>query len=224
MTVLVKSLCVLVLLGLIAASNFAARQLNEPIGHVSIGGSLTDAQRSEVQSAIAPVLGGSLMSTDLNDLKNRIADLSWPRSVEIRRVWPNRLDIMVEKEMVVAQWSDGSFVTSAGAFVNQPETSSQLPVFECELSAPGEAMEVYQMLKGIIGRDGLKVVVLNENAFGEWRVTLSGGLQVVLGAEHIAERLHRFLLAYRRVVAANIEQVEYVDARYPNGIAIRWRE
>jgi cell division protein FtsQ len=85
-------------------------------------------------------------------------------------------------------------------------------------------MEVYQMLKDIMAREGLVVTTLDENAFGEWRVSVKGGLEVVLGAEHITQRLHRFLLAYRRVVAAQIERIDYVDARYPNGIAIRWRE
>jgi cell division protein FtsQ len=221
---LVKLFCLSTLIGLLVLGGYLVVNLNEPVRHVVIRGNLSDAERAEVQSSISSGLDASLMNLDLDGLKDQIAGLTWPRSVAIRRIWPDRLEVMVEKEMVVARWSDGGYVTSAGAIVSQPDEAGPLPLFSCDLSSPAQAMEVYQMLKDIMAREGLVVTTLDENAFGEWRVSVKGGLEVVLGAEHITQRLHRFLLAYRRVVAAQIERIDYVDARYPNGIAIRWRE
>jgi cell division septal protein FtsQ len=45
---------------------------------------------------------------------------------------------------------------------------------------------------------------------------------VLLGAQQINERMHRFLLVYRRVLSAGDKPAEYVDARYANGVAVRY--
>ena len=65
---------------------------------------------------------------------------------------------------------------------------------------------------------------LHQNGQGEWRIELSDGPQVLLGAQQLNERMHRFLLVHRRVLKSSAVAAEYVDVRYANGLAVRYKE
>jgi cell division protein FtsQ len=80
------------------------------------------------------------------------------------------------------------------------------------------------LLDQIVARENLAISVLQENKQGEWGLQILHGPRVLLGATKLNERMHRFLLVYRRVLR-NAERVaEYVDARYANGVAVRFIE
>ena len=47
---------------------------------------------------------------------------------------------------------------------------------------------------------------------------------VMLGADRLRERMQRFLVAWTRLLRDRAAEVDYVDLRYGNGFAVRWRE
>ena len=55
-------------------------------------------------------------------------------------------------------------------------------------------------------------------------MSLVKGPEIVLGAEQLNERMHRFLLLHRRVLNDAGRPVAYIDARYANGLAVRFVE
>lgn len=213
---------VVLILAMLVGGAFAWRFLNQPLQVVRIEGALTPAEREEIQELLAGLASVPLMSIDLTAVRAEIAALSWPRSVTLRRVWPYNLAVHVEKEMLVARWGDLGYVTTGAQIVQSPGDDTEVPLFECTFATPAKAMEVYRMLQELAGRAGFDVRRLAENELGEWSLTLDDGLEVVLGAEQLPERMHRFMLASRRISPERA--VDYVDARYRNGIAVRWKE
>lgn len=232
---MIRSAFAVLLLGLlVAAAASVWRQLDRPIATVRVEGHLTAAEQMAIRHVVADNLEEGVLSLDMDRLRDRIRALSWPRSVKVRRLWPDGLTILVEKESVVAAWGDGGYLTTAGKVVRLAEGQAlvedqdaagveSLPALISELSSPRRAMEVYQMLQSRVHRQGLTIVRLDENALGEWLMTFSGGMTVALGNEALAQRLGRFLTAYQRI-RERPEQIEYVDARYDNGVAVRWTE
>jgi cell division protein FtsQ len=71
---------------------------------------------------------------------------------------------------------------------------------------------------------GLSVTRLSLEARGAWTLTLDNDIRVVLGREALNERLQRFLDLYKQRLAEHAAQIEQIDIRYTNGIAVRWRE
>ena len=221
---MVKFFASLVSIGLLGAGILGWLALDRPIRVVHIEGELSAPERREVQAQIAGSLDGRLLTLNLEELRRQILGLSWPRAVSVRRVWPDSLEVKVSKQIVVARWADGGFVTPGGEIVTTPDAPAEVPTFECDLSSPKRAMEIYRLVQELASRSGLSVQSLSENALGEWRVGLADGLEVVLGAERLAERMQRFLLVHRFSLAHIGRQVEYVDARYANGVAVRWQQ
>ncbi len=197
-------------------------QLDAPVEHVMVNGQLDDAERDQIRRVVIDNIDGGLLSADLNNLQNRIEALSWPRSVAIRRAWPAGLELHVDKPMVIAIWRD-AYLGSDGQIVRLAGARSDLPTFDCSLSEPRLAMEVFHRLSEQSGLHGLEITRLSENELGEWVLTFSQGVKLRLGARDLTERFQRFLSVYRQRLAERFVEVDLVDARYANGVAVSWR-
>lgn len=206
----------------LVAAGAAWIALNEPIRSVHVEGRLTNDEQRAIRDVVTQSLERRLLSVDLDRVKQRIHSLSWPREVSLRRVWPATLLIVVEKEALVARWGDEGFLTSDARIVQLAQGRGSLPSFDCRLSTPKVAMEAFHRFQEVLGEHDLVIEVLQENASGEWRITLSNGVTVMLGNQRLLNRIRRFTLVYSQALSDRIENVAYVDARYANGVAVRW--
>jgi cell division protein FtsQ len=200
------------------------RQLDEPVRAVRVQGALTEAERQAIQAVVMENLSGGVLSIDVDGLVRAIEALSWPRDVKVRRLWPDALTIEVERESVVAAWGDGGFLTSAGKVVQVADGPEDVPHLAAALSTPRQTMEFYQRLSLRLAPNGLNVIRLEENALGEWTLTLQSGMTVALGNEALGERVTRFLLAHQRLLSTRASAIAHVDTRYTNGVAVRWAD
>jgi cell division protein FtsQ len=226
MVSLMAKLTAPVMLVLLAfAALMAWVELDAPISSVRVEGQLDEAERASIRHAVAAQLrsGSGILSTDLDLLQQAIRDLSWPRHVTVRRLWPDGLVVSVDKEMVVAAWRD-AYLNTEGKVVQWPGARADLPIFDCQVSQPRAAMEIYQRLNDATAPVGLRIERLAQNELGEWTVNFATGIKLILGAERLTQRVARFLVVYERELAQKEDLVEQVDARYANGVAVRWRQ
>ncbi|MDH3643415.1 MAG: FtsQ-type POTRA domain-containing protein [Gammaproteobacteria bacterium] len=218
----VLSLVVLMLIAVAAVVLWV--ELNQPIRTVRVSGELSAAEQQEIRSAMAASLEEGLLGVDLASVREDIHDLSWPRAVTVRRLWPAGLEIEVEKDLAVASWGDAGYLTSDGRVMQFPDSPVGLPGFLCDRSQPPAAMEIYGLLNETLAGSGVKISILRESELGEWEVELASGIRVVLGRHELVDRMRRFRLALEHSLHDRLEMVRYVDARYANGIAVRWKE
>jgi cell division protein FtsQ len=198
--------------------------LNTSIRTVRIEGRLTAAEQAAVERAVAPVLKSGFLAIDLEDVVASVLALSWPRRVSARRDWPYGLHLLVDKETLVARWGEGRALNSAGHIIETLETVDlTLPLISCAHADGARALGVFEMLERPVRDSGLVITQLEENSLGEWQVTLTGGLDVMLGRDGIAPRLERFLAVYRHLEEERVQRIASVDARYANGVAVGWR-
>lgn len=218
-----KLLLVLVPVVLLVAVRALWIAFDEPISAVRVEGALTLGEQRAIRNVVTDSVEAPLLSLNLDQVKQRIRSLSWPREVSIRRIWPATLLIIVEKEAAVARWGSTEFLTSDAKVVRLPQGGGTLPSFDCHLSTPKVAMEVFHQLQDVLADHDLVIKVLEESAFGEWRVSLSNGVTIMLGSERLLDRIRRFTIVYNHTLSNRIENVAHVDARYTNGVAVRWR-
>lgn len=198
--------------------------LDRPIEIVHVGSELTEVERQAVISAVRKTIDGGILSTDIDDVASALRNLSWPRTAEVRRVWPDKLEVDVTKVSVIARWQTDSYLTSTGSVVKVPAEVPNLPLLDCAIATPAEAMEMYGMLRDIATNEALVLTELEQNRIGEWQIRFANQLTVNLGAEKVVERMHRFAHTYRNSASLGAGTLAYVDTRYPNGVAIRFNE
>lgn len=212
---------------LLAAAAFvlagvAWRVLQAPVEAVRIAGDLTRVEHEEVRSTVVAALRSAV--TGVSDIAAAIEDLDWARYAHVRRVWPNTLQVWVERAALTARWGEDRYLTTGGEVVAAPEPpQALLPNLTGTLSSGVETMRVYEMLSHRLAGHGIGLASLEETALGGWRLTLHNGATVLLGAEDLAARMDRVLVVYEDALRDRADQVQRLDARYGTGVAVRWR-
>ncbi len=200
--------------------------MDRPIDAVKVAGTFERVSAVQVEAALAPHLGGGFLSTDLNVLRRELTELPWIARASIRRRWPAFLEVTVHEERPAACWGeDGLLNTSGMLFV---EHASHVPVELPRLDGPPGTQTMvakrYFELQARLEQRGLSAISLTIDKRGAWELKLNNGVLVRFGATAVDERVARFFRALDQVIAPGGEPVEYLDMRYTNGFAIRWKD
>lgn len=236
-----------VLIGVaLAVFAFAALQLllrspAFPLREVTLRAEPANAAKLEIEAALEGV-GGNFFAADLAAIRARLEQVPWVRRVEVRRVWPDRVEVALEEHRALARWTLTVEGPQAGALVNRQgevfsapideAAAKALPLFAGPPGSEGEVARRYQRFAQLLGdleespRPSLSAVMLS--ARHAWQLRLSSGLHIELGrdaAEPVEARLARFVAVYPETLAKLGRRVgtdlPRVDLRYPNGFAVR---
>jgi cell division protein FtsQ len=192
---------------------------------IDITGDLVGENRVALERSAGQWVGRSFFATNLSDVKDKLEQRPWVESAAVRRVWPDRLAIEVRERKPLAYWSDGRLVSRSGEVFapSNPEVAGKLPL----LSGPDErVMEVIRMARTMsdtLAEHSLGFAGLSLEQRGAWTLTLSNGIEVVLGRDQVTERFERFVTVYQERLVSRASDVKRVDARYSNGVAVKWK-
>jgi cell division protein FtsQ len=215
---------------LAAAAVWLARVPSLPVRQVVFAESLPHTRRAEIEQVLPGALKGNFFSLNLEAVRGALGSLPWVRKVDVRRVWPARLEVRVEEHRPTARWGEGhgELVNSYGevfAALLPDEELSRLPLLN---GPPGTAQEVlkrYGELVGSFAAVGEKPVQVSLSPRLAWQLKLENGMLVDMGREQpkapVGARLQRFIEVYPEAVAKRAVRPAVVDLRYPNGFAVR---
>jgi cell division protein FtsQ len=195
-----------------------------PLREVTVLGQLTHTTRDELEGATRGRVAGNFFAVDLGAIRNGLEQISWVRRADVRRVWPDRIEVKLEEHVALARWGDAGLVNTFGErFAGQTEAT--LPIFAGPAYTEGEVTRRYRLYAELLGPLGsaLERVILTPRF--AWQLRLANGLSIELGrdlANDAAEaRLVRFIAAYPQTLGRIARRHEYVDLRYPNGFSLR---
>ena len=191
-----------------------------PLREIRVIGDVGHVTNEQVAAVIARELRGNFFTVDLAQAREAFEKLPWVRKVNVRRQWPDRLEIAVEEHQPLARWGSTALVNAHGE-VFEAAISSKLPVF---FGPEGTAVEVvahYAEFDRLLAPIGRKVVLIALSARRAWQLRLDDGMVLQLGRENLEARLAGFVSAYQRTVARLPQPPSHVDLRYSNGFAVR---
>lgn len=194
-----------------------------PLREVKVNGKLEHVTREQVQFIVTRALKGNFFTLDLNKTRRTFEKLPWVRNVNVRRRWPDKLEVTLEEHEVLARWNNTALVNAQGELF-QAASDQHLPVFSGPADSVQEVASQYLYFRqqlAITGRSPLQVSLSQRRA---WQIRLDDGLVVELGRERVEQRMEKFVKVYDRTLG-RLNQlnkaVDYVDLRYPNGFAVR---
>lgn len=197
---------------------------------VRVEGELTLRESEQVRAAIAGLDRVAIGS--VADVVAVVERLGWVREVRARRHWPDALHVVVRRETPVARWGQKAWLATSGTVIasDQLGAHAPLPTINAARTDGAGAMEIFNRVGTAAAAEGLRVVTLTESRTGDWTATFSDGAQVVLGRTALRERMERFATVYRAHLRpqagtrqnAPPNAAARADARYPNGVAVRW--
>jgi cell division protein FtsQ len=191
-----------------------------PMKEVRVLGTLENVTREQIEATVRKQLAGNFFTVDLAGARQAFERLPWVRRVEVRRVWPDRLHVVLEEHVAIARWGDSGLVNSHGE-VFSAASDARLPVFNGPPGTAGEIARQYTRFRGELARVRQAPAEVTLSQRRAWELRLTSGLVLKLGRDRVDERMATFLSVYEGTVAPVSTRLDYVDLRYPNGFAVR---
>lgn len=196
---------------------------------------------STVSATIAGRLKGNFFTINLDESRALLETAPWVRRVQVKRVWPNTLQVKIEEHQPLAYWNESAMINTWGEPFAANEAvlveGTQLP----QLNGPEDSVRLVVQRYGDVTQWlsplGSSIQQLSLSPRYAWEVVLSDGftlqlgrdpaadiadLHGTLGAEDFAKRLERFVQAWPTLIErVDGRVIQRADLRYSNGFAIR---
>ncbi len=177
--------------------------------------------QEQAQLVTKQFVHGNLFDVNLAEVRAGFSKLPWVRSVDVRRKWPNELDVTLREHKPLARWNDGALVDVQGD-VFMAASDARLPHLGGPAGSSVAVMQAWQNMRQILAPIGRQPVDVVLSERGSWNVTLDNGLQIALGRDDQAmTRLARWVGLYPAMMAQLNSSLISVDLRYPQGFAVR---
>lgn len=203
--------------------HIAVQKVNsQKVAMVHIENSLTFVTEQQIKDTVSKYVTASLIAVDLDGMKAELEALPWIREAVVRRQWPDALTIHVEEEIAIARWGTDQLLNQQGQ-VFQPdsiEEQMQLPLLAGPVDSEQKVMRQYQEFNQSLYPLGVRIRDLTLNASGSYDLTLINGVRVKLGRRDVLERLRRLVVFLESEHGRDLQNVESIDLRYRNGLAV----
>lgn len=211
---------------LLYGSYLVFKQLDQPITQVTIEGEFKHLDHRELATLVNQQMGGGFITIDLKTLQKVLQQHPWVSQVSVQRQWPSYLQINVVEEVPIARWSEDAFLNRLGDKLTIDDNShlSNLPLLSAEFGSSSEVMKQYQRLAELLLPTGLKLSKLKLDRLGAWQVETNKGIQLIIGRNQVGEKIRRLVLVWESELHRQSDNIETIDLRYPNGLAVAWRD
>ncbi|CAG0975366.1 partial Cell division protein FtsQ, partial [Rhodocyclaceae bacterium] len=87
-----------------AAMLAAARLPFFPLRELVVAGPLREVTPTQVEYAAGSAVAGNFFTVNLDAVRAAFEKLPWVRKAEVRRRWPNGLELAIEEHVAAARW------------------------------------------------------------------------------------------------------------------------
>lgn len=191
-----------------------------PLRDIQLTGEVAHVTHEQVEAVVTRELRGNFFTVDLAQARAAFEKLPWVRKVNVRRQWPDRLEVAVEEHRPLARWGSTALVSAHGE-VFEAAINTTLPVLQGPDGGAPEVVSHFQEFERVLEPVGRRIVQLTMSARRSWVLKLDDGTVLELGRDNLESRLAGFVAAYERTVARLPRPSTYIDLRYSNGFAVR---
>jgi cell division protein FtsQ len=212
---------------LVAGAHLAVEALRRlPVERIVVAGKLEHLQEEALRAALAPQLGDGLIFLDLEKLQAHLKDLPWVYRAQLRRKFPDTLEVRVVEQVPIARWGDEAFLNHEARIIQVTDAGrwADLPVLRGPTDSEARLMSHYRRLRQTLAPLGLAPVSLVEDEFGQLRAVMDTGLALQFGDHAFSDRLQRFERLWHAELAQAPLPARSVDLRYAEGAAVAFIE
>jgi cell division protein FtsQ len=196
-----------------------------PIRTIQLSGTFENLDKQEVETTLQQYIGEGFFSLDIYQLQQTLYARAWTDSVSVRRVWPDKLRVMIKERKPVARWDDQHLLSdSARVYLADSGAFGHLPVVHAVNHQPAWVLARFYRLEARFNSVDERLVALHVDSRGALDVELINGLQIKLGRGNIEHKIDRLVNIYQQQILPRREQIERLDLRYSNGFAVAWKK
>ncbi|PCI18801.1 MAG: cell division protein FtsQ [Piscirickettsiaceae bacterium] len=225
---LLKWLALLVVFatGLWAATSWMNNPKTLPIKFVRIEGELKHINKVDVSTAISDLVKSGFFAVKTQQIITEIEKIEWVKTVRISRVWPDAISLQLTEQQPAAVWNK-TFLLNQEGHIFRPKNIdifSSLPRLEGDDAKSVLVLESLNKSNVLLKKIGFAIKALSMTVHGSWMATSSSGVVIKIGNNEPVQTINK---SFRLLSVLNIDalnRITSVDMRYPNGMAVVWKE
>ncbi len=204
--------------------NLLKNSLYFPIKTVKISGA-QHIDHAVLQSFLTSYVNHGFFGVEVNTIKDRLLENTWITEAKVRRIWPDQVLIKLIEKNPIARWGKTSILSTQGDLFtpDKQELLSYLPQFYGPDGKQQELIQHYHTINQLLAPLHILVIRLELTATDIWHITLTNGIQLKAARKDFLTHFSHFVKVYPKVIGNRETEVNYVDLRYPNGIAVQWK-
>lgn len=196
-----------------------------PIRQLQVTAEYRHVDEAQIRAVVVAHTGQGYFDTDPGEVRAALAALPWVDAVEVRKRWPDRLEVRLSEHHAQARWGDERLLSDRGVLFAVPDAAAMqdLPRLAGPDDRSMEVVEFHEKAGRLLRAGGLDVVGARLSPRGSWSLQLADGASVVVGREAEPElRLERLVRVLPQVLGDGSRRLARIDLRYTNGFAVRW--
>ena len=210
---------ILFFLALLASITFTVNKLR--IEKIIVVGDLLPAQREQLENNLVGFQNKNFLFVNFSEMEKSLEALSWLDTVRVKRVWPRKIKLQIEKGSLIARWNNEAYLSSNGDLIYMGEVPRKLPTLRSISRSARESLEHFRLFQQYAKREGLDMMEFVEEDFGDWRITFKPGWHLLLRSDSLEETMESFLEVYSRTLKQKEAALVSVDARYDSSYAVK---
>lgn len=160
------------------------------------------------------------------NIQKELLNHPWIKKIEVYKKFPDKLIIKITERVAIAIFNDISLVDGSGNIFKKLEKKKNLLKFYADDQK--EVKYIYNFYKKFIKFQNLNniqidISYIKINSIKEFVVKTKANNLIYFGSKNIDERLGRFIQLYGSIELENLNNVEYFDMRYTNGVSVKKR-
>lgn len=197
-----------------------------PMRHLRVSGEFNLVTDQQVRETVLPNVNNGYFAVNLEQVRQNIAGLPWVKQVDVRKRWPDRLEVTVTEYKPLARWGEKNLLAENGEIFAIPKNAKfKLPLFIGLDTNASDMMSFYSYAKPLFLGMGLQIQSIRMSARGSWNLTLSDGLEIEVGRGEPQQRLARFARLMPQIKNDELNrQLVRADLRYTNGFTLSWKQ
>lgn len=192
-----------------------------------VNSNLSSQRQQDVKNQLNNAVQGNFFTADLHHVKAQVADLDWVKSVKVSRQWPNGIAVDILPRHAVARFGSERLMSGDGKVFSGEDLRSaayqSLPLLYGPKDKSAQMMRQYYQINQWFANTGLKLSELSLTEQMTWFLKFDNGLRVIVDKENSQAKLFRLSQLLTHQLAPVSKNIEAVDLRYRNGMAISWQ-
>lgn len=206
-------------------TGLTVKYLDQPIRNVVVLGDTENLNVADLRHQVLALGKQGFVTTDMDQLRTVAEAFGWVQTVKVKRFWPYGVELTVEEHMPVARWGKQHLLSSEGEVFEVVDTHDfkNLPELYGSEGQELELMATYRDLSHLLASIGLGIESLVQSSRGAWQLVCRNKLVLNLGRDQVNQKVSKFVSVFKQVLHEKVEQIEQVDLRYTNGLAVAWK-
>ena len=194
-----------------------------PIKKISYGKKLENSNEEDLTKIIKNYLDDkSFFNFKISYLILELEKSEWVRNVNIRRVYPNEVRIIVEEHEPVAIWNRKKYINSFGESFYIEKITKNLPLLLSEEERIDIVFNYFSQFNKNLKENGIDQTIskIEENEIRSLTIFLNSGFYIKLGSKDLESKINLFFKVYKSLKTRDLKKIRYIDMRYSNGFSL----